>query len=117
MRFPRRLKVDIDIPEELDNARVPALLLQPLVENAIKYGVSGTRETVTLEIRAAEAGPGRFTIEVINSGATASTKAAATASPTAPASAWPTSASGSKRASDRPRNVNLAQRPTVVIVC
>ena len=50
----------------------PGLLLQPLVENAIKYGVSGTRETVALAIRAAEAGPGRFTIEVINSGATAS---------------------------------------------
>ena len=72
VRFPRRLKVDIDIPEELRTARVPGLLLQPLVENAIKYGVSGTRETVALAIRAAEAGPGRFTIEVINSGATAS---------------------------------------------
>ena len=74
VRFPRRLKVDIDIPEELRNARVPGLLLQPLVENAIKYGVSGTRETVALSIRAAEAGPGRFTIEVTNSGATASKK-------------------------------------------
>ncbi|MCH8615744.1 histidine kinase [Sphingomonas sp. SM33] len=74
VRFPRRLKVEIDIPKDLENARVPALILQPLVENAIKYGVSGSRETVTLEIRAAEAGPGRFTIEVVNSAGTAAKK-------------------------------------------
>ena len=74
VRFPRRLKVEIDIPDDLKNARVPGLLLQPLVENVIKYGVSGTRDKVTLNIRAAEAGPGRFTIEVQNSGAEVSTK-------------------------------------------
>ncbi len=72
VRFPRRLKVEIDIPKELENARVPGLILQPIVENVIKYGVSGTRETVTLTIGAHEAGPGRFVIEVTNSGATAS---------------------------------------------
>ena len=71
VRFPRRLKFEIDIPDELKSARVPGLLLQPLVENAIKYGVSGTRDKVTLNIRAAEAGPGRFTIEVQNSAGTA----------------------------------------------
>jgi hypothetical protein len=71
VRFPRRLKVDIDIPDELANARVPPLILQPLVENAIKYGVSGSRETVTLTITAAEAGPGRFTIEIVNTAGTA----------------------------------------------
>jgi len=74
VRFPRRLKADIDIPEELTNARVPPLILQPLVENAIKYGVSGTREKVILTIRAAEAGPGRFTIEIVNSSGTAAPK-------------------------------------------
>jgi two-component system, LytTR family, sensor kinase len=74
VRFPRRLKVEIEIPKELERACVPALILQPLVENAIKYGVSGSRETVTLQIRAAEAGPGRFTIEVVNSAGTAAKK-------------------------------------------
>jgi len=70
VRFPRRLKVQIDVPSELESARVPALILQPVVENAIKYGVSGTRESVTLTIVAREAGPGRFTIDVSNSAAT-----------------------------------------------
>ncbi len=68
VRFPRRLKVEIDVPAELETARLPALILQPIVENAIKYGVSPTIDRVTLTIAAREAGPGRITIEVSNSG-------------------------------------------------
>ncbi len=68
VRFPKRLKVEIDVPPDLESARLPALILQPVVENAIKYGVSPTRETVVLQISAREAGPGRFTVEVSNSG-------------------------------------------------
>ena len=68
VRFPPRLKAEFDIPEELETARLPALLLQPIVENAIKHAVSPTRDKVTLQITAREAGPGRFTIEVSNSG-------------------------------------------------
>jgi len=68
VRFPRRLKVEFDIPAELETARLPALLLQPIVENAIKHAVSQTRDKVTLQIVAREAGPGRFTIEITNTG-------------------------------------------------
>ncbi len=35
-----RLAVEVDLPEELRHARVPPLLLQPLVENAVKHGVA-----------------------------------------------------------------------------
>ena len=69
VRFPRRLQVEIDVPTELETARLPALILQPIVENAIKHAVSPGREKVTLRIAAREAGPGRFTIEVTNSAA------------------------------------------------
>jgi two-component system LytT family sensor kinase len=68
VRFPRRLKAEFDIPEELENAKLPALILQPIVENAIKHAVSQTRDKVELRIAAREAGPGRFTIEVSNNG-------------------------------------------------
>lgn len=82
VRFPKRLKVEIDVPEELEDARVPGLILQPIVENAIKYGVSGSRETVVLRIAAREAGPGRFSIEVTNSaGAAQARKRSSQASP------------------------------------
>jgi len=68
VRFPRRLRVEIEVPEELESARLPALVLQPIVENVIKYGVSPTKHRITLRIAAYEAGPGRFTIEVSNNG-------------------------------------------------
>ena len=68
VRFPSRLKVEIDIPGELESARLPALILQPLVENAIKYGVSQTKDKVTLRIEARSLGDRRFEIIVTNTG-------------------------------------------------
>ena len=68
IRFPSRLKVAIDVPSELESVRLPALILQPLVENAIKYGVSPTREVVTLTIAAAALGDDQMLLRVANSG-------------------------------------------------
>ena len=52
VRYPKRLRVKIDIPSALMGQHVPALILQPLVENAIKYGVSRTTRPVQLTISA-----------------------------------------------------------------
>jgi len=71
-RFPNRLKVEVDIPETLQNARIPALLLQPVVENAIKYGVARARNVVTLAIHAARRDDGMLRVTIDNSGASGS---------------------------------------------
>jgi len=54
VRFPDRLLVKVDLPERLRNACVPGLLLQPLVENAVKYGVARSRRPVTIRLAALE---------------------------------------------------------------
>ncbi len=52
VRFPERLRTKIEIEPVLADFHVPALILQPLVENAIKYGVSHSNRPVTVCIKA-----------------------------------------------------------------
>ena len=52
IRYPKRLRVSINIPDDLMTQHVPALILQPLVENAIKYGVSRSTRPVQITIKA-----------------------------------------------------------------
>lgn len=40
VRFEERLQIEIDVPLELQNLRIPSLILQPLVENSIKHAIS-----------------------------------------------------------------------------
>jgi len=66
VRFPKRLRVEVDVAPGLERALLPALLLQPIVENAIKYGVSATREKVVLTIAARPEPGDRLTVAVTN---------------------------------------------------
>lgn len=51
-RFEERLEVEIQIPDDLKKIRVPSLILQPLVENAIKHGISKIKKGGRVEISA-----------------------------------------------------------------
>jgi two-component system, LytTR family, sensor kinase len=68
VRFGERLQFSVDIPPEMLRAQVPNLLLQPLVENAIKHGVgrcvaggavrvAGACENGTLRLSVSNDGP------------------------------------------------------------
>ncbi len=52
MRFPDRLTIAFDVPDELGDALVPGMILQPLVENAVKHGVAKTNRPVLVSISA-----------------------------------------------------------------
>lgn len=50
VRFGDRLKVNFEIDSKSDKAIVPNLILQPLFENAIKYGVYDSLDNVVIEV-------------------------------------------------------------------
>ena len=67
VRYPDRLRVEIDLPDAVRNALVPSLILQPLIENAIKHAVSATSVPVTIRVMA-RAADGRLTLSVTDDG-------------------------------------------------
>ena len=56
VRFAERLQVELDIADDCQGALLPSLLLQPLVENAIKYGVARQVQGGRLVLRARREG-------------------------------------------------------------
>ena len=54
VRFPKRLIPVFDLPEALEEARIPGMILQPLIENSVKYAVSAVSRPVTITIAARE---------------------------------------------------------------
>lgn len=67
MRFEARLRPWFEIDPRVERARLPSLLLQPLVENAIKYAVTPQEEGADIQVRAQLAGD-RVRIAVSDTG-------------------------------------------------
>lgn len=63
VRFGDRMHIDLRCPAELAKITVPNYILQPLVENAVKYGVARSLQTVTVRVIAQEKG-GRLCVQV-----------------------------------------------------
>ena len=64
-RFSDRLSVTIDVAPDLRRALVPSLILQPLIENAVKHGVGAVDRAVQVRLRAERRGD-QLMIEVEN---------------------------------------------------
>jgi len=67
IRFGDRLTVEFAAPEELLELPVPNFILQPLVENAVKYGVAATTAPVIVRVAARREG-GDLLLSVSNNG-------------------------------------------------
>jgi sensor histidine kinase YesM len=88
VRMEERLATQIDVPDGLLSAEFPPMMLQTLVENAIKHGLEPKAEGGRLTVR-----PRSCTASCRSAWPTPAWASAAPPPP-APASAWPTSASG-----------------------
>jgi two-component system, LytTR family, sensor kinase len=67
VRFADRLQVSVDVPKELFLAEVPSLILQPLVENAVKHGIAKRVQGGAIRINASRSN-GTLTVRVYNDG-------------------------------------------------
>ena len=67
-RFPERLTTRFDLPGHLADCRVPGMILQPLVENSVKYAVAPSKANVTIAVSAREEGD-TIVIRVADNGA------------------------------------------------
>jgi two-component system, LytTR family, sensor kinase len=70
LRFPDRMTFAIDVGADVRSARVPTLLLQPLVENAIRHGIAPVAAPGRVSIRAYRDDT-RLRVEVFNTGSLA----------------------------------------------
>jgi two-component system LytT family sensor kinase len=72
-RFEQRLRVTVDVPPGLRSIRLPPLVLQPLVENAIKHGIGqkqvGGDVTIRARIERTDAGNRQLSVVVQDTGA------------------------------------------------
>ncbi|NNC48205.1 MAG: histidine kinase [Sphingomonas sp.] len=66
-RFGERIHVETDIDPTLGSEKVPSFILQPLVENAVKYAVARSTGPVTVRIEAKDMGD-RFRLAVTDDG-------------------------------------------------
>ena len=66
-RFPGRVCLASDVEPGLDQALVPHLLLQPIVENAVRHGVANTFEPVEIRL-SARRDSGALVLSVDNNG-------------------------------------------------
>ncbi len=65
VRFEERLQTEFDADEECLDALVPTLILQPLVENAVKHGIAQRRNPGRVRVTARRDGD-RLRLEVFN---------------------------------------------------
>lgn len=68
IQYEERLQVDIEYDPTLDTCKIPPLVLQMLIENAIKHGIDKLEEGGQLKINITPLNESHFRIEISNPG-------------------------------------------------
>lgn len=68
VRYQERLSIEFVADEAVLDAKIPNLLLQPLVENSIRHGISQRKENGFIKISARRIGDNRLHIEIADNG-------------------------------------------------
>ncbi|MBL8111714.1 MAG: histidine kinase [Acidobacteria bacterium] len=68
VRYGERLKWRVDVPPELAAVKVPSLVVQTLVENAVRHGVAPALPGGDVLVQASRANGGSVLVEISNSG-------------------------------------------------
>lgn len=67
VRFAERLKIEVEIDKPAETALVPTMILQPLIENSIKYAISKSIDGGTIKIKS-RVEDGKLSLSVIDNG-------------------------------------------------
>ncbi|NDY90228.1 sensor histidine kinase [Ideonella livida] len=100
IRMGPRLQTQLDLPEELASLPVPPLLLQPLVENAIKHGLEPQRRGGLIHVQALREGDALL-LRVEDSGRGLAAAQAGQAGPAAAGSPVPGTGFGTRQVQER----------------
>lgn len=68
IRFGKRLEVKWDVSEQVENVMFPSFLIQPLLENSIKHGVSNATHATTISITAKSLDDAKLYLQVSDDG-------------------------------------------------
>ena len=109
-RFADRLAWSCRRPQDIADAWVPSLILQPLVENAVVHGLAGHQGPVVVRVAVERAGES-LVLRVTNTIAAEQARRPPTASASATcANAWPCSSRAAPASSAGPRGAQWVQR-------
>ncbi len=67
VRFPMRLRMQFEIPAELEETFIPGMILQPIIENSVKHAVAPSTGQVTITVSAREE-YGRLVLTIADNG-------------------------------------------------
>jgi two-component system sensor histidine kinase AlgZ len=66
VRYGARLRIDWELDERAGSARVPPLVLQPLIENAVRHGIDPSPEGGSIHVRT-RCSQGQAVVDIVNS--------------------------------------------------